>query len=135
MKLGKSKFFTGLIPIGYGSACPLGISRKSLLLLVMLVSVGFNAGAAGLKDPTRPAYYSAGDSSFIQQLKQGYKLSSVIVGDKRKTAVINGQRVKEGERVGNALVRGIEPAGVSLEVQGTRFRIALSENNFKSRQK
>lgn len=106
-----------------------------LIPLLLMTGIGLNAGAADLRDPTKPAYYSAGDNSFIQQLKQGYKLSSVIVGASRRTAVINGERVKEGERVGDALVRGIDQSSVRLEVQGAQFRIALSENNFKSRKK
>ncbi len=110
----------------------LKVSGVVALLLTVALSTVHASGR--LVDPTRPDYYTGADSAFIQQLKKGYKLSSIIVSDQRRTAVVNGSYVKEGEPVGEGVVRKIDRLGVTIEAQGARFTIALSDNNFKKRQ-
>ena len=43
----------------------------------------------------------------------------------RRFAIIDGQRVAEGARIGNAVVERIEPAGVVLAADGRRIRLPL----------
>ncbi len=104
------------------------------ILLLQTCVIDSYANGSGLVDPTRPDYYTGSDSSFIQQLKKRYKLSSIIVSEQRRTAVINGIYVKEGQQIGEGVVRKIDSFNVIIEAQGARFKVALSDNNFKKRQ-
>ena len=109
------------------------LSVTGLVALMLTVALSSVHAAGRLVDPTRPDYYTGADSAYIQQLKKGYKVSSIIVSDQRRTAVVNGTYVKEGEHVGEGVIRRIERLGVTIEAQGARFTVALSNNNFKKR--
>lgn len=43
----------------------------------------------------------------------------------RRFAIVDGQRVGEGDRIGSAVVERIEPAGVILAADGRRIRLPL----------
>lgn len=111
------------------------MNMRKVLALCLLVAgalTSFGAPAIeGLTDPTRPLHYASGGDSYLDELKKKYILNSVIVSDQRRVAVINGKRVKEGDRVRNALVSRIAKSQVTLVIDGTRVDIHLSSNNFK----
>jgi len=74
------------------------------------------AGAQALVDPTRPpdAPLSA-DSAGAAGTRQGPRLQSVLVSDNgRRVAVIDGQTVRVGDRVGGASVASIAGTSVVL---------------------
>ncbi len=80
----------------------------SLAAMLMVVQ-----GAWALNDPTRPSAYKAPSAA-----KERYQLESILVGDVRKVAVINGKALTEGEKVGSAKVVRIEKNKVQLSRRG-----------------
>lgn len=110
------------------------VLNKAATAVISLLLVVQGAVAAELKDPTRPSYYSVGDSAYLQQLQKDYRLHSVLVSDTRRLAVINGKRVREGDQVDQAIVKKISRSGVKLALPGAEFSIGLAGNNFKKLQ-
>lgn len=104
---------------------------KCWLLLVVSLSAMDVVALEGLKDPTRPSHFSSAGNVYLDGLKKQYVLNSILISDQRRVAVINGQRVTEGDRIENAVVRGIQKSQVSLVIDGANIDIHLSKNNFK----
>jgi MSHA biogenesis protein MshK len=77
------------------------------------VSCLFSASTLALEDPTKPPSFGVQQSKNIP-----YLLSSLLVSEDRKVAIINGQTVSEGERVDGATVISISKAVVWLNKKG-----------------
>lgn len=93
-----------------------------------------------LVDPTAPLNYSLPEAqmgtaavSSMQPAVMSYKLSSVLVRSGDRIAVINDQRVREGETVDGARVIDISSSGVTLEVDGVTRVLQLYQGSIKSR--
>lgn len=86
--------------------------------LLLLVACGFAAHLASASeifhDPTRPpsALYVPNDSTFIQV---GPVLQSIRMANGRYTAVINGENVSVGSKIGEARVVKIRETEVVLK--------------------
>lgn len=106
----------------------LALALLALALLVIVKAVP----AAELADPTRPTYVQSDDAAQAENVRKKYRLSSILVGEQRKLAVINGQRVREGDRVGNAKVTRISRSSVTLLIQDAAVSIALSAHDIKN---
>ena len=63
----------------------------------------------------------------------GYKLRQIVVSEDRKSAVINGQVVNEGSRIGSALVTRIGVNKVVLNIQGKKKILYLKPTAAKVR--
>jgi MSHA biogenesis protein MshK len=84
-----------------------------VVLLIALASVGTTANAQALRDPTRPA--SAVDVPAVDgEAPGGPVLQSVLIGPGRRVAVISGQAVHEGGKIGEATVARISESEVVL---------------------
>ena len=91
------------------------LSCLSLLLLLTQM-------ASALSDPTTPLGFEQ------KTLKATYVLQSILIGDKRKIAVINGQRLQEQQEIassGGVKVIAITPYRVELEKNGKRWTLKL----------
>jgi hypothetical protein len=55
----------------------------------------------------------------------GYKVSSILVTPRGKTAIINGHLVRVGHRVEDAEVIDITPHEVLLEIDGQRVTLGM----------
>lgn len=104
----------------------------ALLLLAVLVVLG--AGAAGsaraqgaaLADPTRPpAALLAGPAETPGAAAEVPLLQSVVISDGRRGAIISGQYVALGGRVGDARLARVEPSGVVLRGPGGELSLPL----------
>ena len=83
----------------------------------LLLCVSFAAHAAGLPDPTRPpANFDAGAASAAQP--SGPMLQVVRTLGAQRSAVISGQEVKVGSKVGDAVVARIGEDRVQLRGPG-----------------
>jgi hypothetical protein len=61
-----------------------------------------------------------------------YELNSVLIRSADRVAVINGQRVRAGDRVGTARVAAIESDHVTLNVNGKIERLELYGSSIKT---
>lgn len=86
-----------------------------LLPFAICLSPLSTAGAAEmLRDPTRPpAMLYAPDG--VAEIESGPVLQSVLISSGRRTAVISGQSVKVGDKVGDARVIRIKETEVVLK--------------------
>ena len=105
--------------------------RSYLAFSVMGLLWASSTYASDLVDPTRPSYVVSGTAAHAESVRKKYRLNSVLVGELRRMAVINGQRVREGEWVGEAKVTRINKSGVTLLVQDSAVNIALSAHDIK----
>jgi hypothetical protein len=96
-----------------------------------------------LIDPTRPLVLpsvggendgSEGGFEFglFDEAFTTYELSSVLIRGDVRIAVINGERVRVGERVGSARVTAIESDSVRLNVDGNIQTLELYDNSIKT---
>jgi len=96
----------------------------SLCLLGLLLSASRPASA--LHDPTRPTdpaqYFGRGAGGASSQ---PWTLHSILRASDRRIAIINGQRVQEGERIGSAKVLRIGHSHVLLQTGGRKLTLRL----------
>ena len=102
--------------------------HKFILALVTALSGVLAASAWADKlpaDPTKPAtgFVVATTADEINE----FKLSSLIIGAKQKAAVINGQRVEEGEQIDGAKVLSIQRQQVELLYKGESQVLTLGK--------
>jgi MSHA biogenesis protein MshK len=108
------------------------VARRTVvpLLICGLAALG---NAFGLTDPTRPTdpetYFGAGRSIDSSD----WALQSILFASDRRIAVINGARVKEGDRIGSARVVRIRDSQVLLDTGGRRLTLHLLPQTVKVR--
>lgn len=73
-----------------------------------------------------------GAGGLLSGMFTSYELSSVLIRGDSRIAVINEQRVRVGDSVGNARVTAIEPDKVSLNVDGQIQTLELYGNSIKT---
>ncbi len=102
-----------------------------LFIAFILFSVT-NSFAQGLDnaltDPTRPAAIMAVQNADggSQQTAGVYKVSQIYISQKKQLAIINGQKVKMGDRVDGAEVLAIKSGSVHLLVDGGISEISIT---------
>lgn len=94
------------------------LNLKSLMWLVMLM-VSSLAVAAPRPDPTRPDVAPA--QADAPKADIGLQLNAIVLGQNRRTAVINGTALQVGDRIDTARVLAIEDGRVVLERKGQRL--------------
>jgi len=84
-------------------------------LMLALAALVFSpaALAQGLSDPTRPPTPMSGADTAVEA--GGPQLQSVLISPNRRLAVINGQTVAVGGRVGDATLTQVSETGVVLK--------------------
>lgn len=110
--------------------------------LVFLIISSTTALAQGERhDPMRPPTQAEiaawfGDGSQANE-RSPFRLQSILLAPERRIAIIDGQRLRVGERLDDAEVQSIEPGRVVLERQGERIELTidthLTNNNDGSR--
>ena len=92
------------------------ILRACLFLLASGAGAAHGALAQGLADPTRPPnVVPAAGGGQAEAEAPSTQLQSVLLSPRRKLAVINGQTVALGEKVGDAVVTKITESAVVLK--------------------
>ena len=120
-----------------GSVCKFRAALAALSLAFLLL-VGSFVGAKAVEaktyrlasgeeliDPTLPQGWQA-----YKQAKgpaQQFKLSYILNADQRRQAIVNGQRVSEGDTVSGAKVERIQEGAVVLLVDGERQTLRLNK--------
>lgn len=75
-----------------------------------------------LYDPTKPPGKNVQGNT---QSQRSLRLESVLVGSKRKVAIINGRRYKEGDRIGTGKVVSIQRQGVKIAMPHKTLSLRL----------
>lgn len=106
------------------SQLPVASSQRACLLFVgLFLSVcGF---AEELTDPTRPPVSIAAPIAEAGAVVAATGLQSVIIGKNRRAAIIDGQTVELGGRIGEAKLIEVNPAGVVLRTAQGRQVLML----------
>ena len=106
-------------------------SRNLSLLLILWLGLSGNLYA--LSDPTQPVdpalYFGTGqvhDSG-------GWSLQSILSSPERRIAIINGARVREGDRIGSARVMRIHDSHVLLNTGNRTVTLRLLPQSIKVR--
>lgn len=104
-----------------------------ILLLLTLARASLSAAelAPELIDPTRPPGSKVFSPNKHKTLAQRWILSSTLIANNRRHAVINGQIVGIGQHVERAKVVSIQPNAVWLVLKQKRFRIRMLANKIK----
>jgi hypothetical protein len=99
-------------------------------ILMLGVSGSMNAVAelpARLVDPTRPL----GDLTTWNVLQSGLILTSVMINKKTRVAVINGEQIVQGQKIGGAVVVSIQPGRVILQRGGRSEELKVHRYDVK----
>lgn len=109
------------------------MSSRPLTAIALGLLLAGPACAAGAPlegaDPMRPPGAPAAGTSRAPS----WTLSSTLVGDGRRLAVVNGRLVGVGDRVDGARVIDIDPRRVRLAVDGRAFDVPLQHGRWKQR--
>lgn len=99
-----------------------------LLLCWPAAALPNNSGAPS--DPTHPpdsaeirAFFNSGDEN---PADVAFQLQSVLISNQRRIAIINGQRVSEGDQIGTAEVSRIEAGRVVMQRDDQSFILTIS---------
>ena len=111
---------TSLITTSWPTEVRRGV--RSLLAALLLLPAG--AALAALQDPTRPPDFRPTTTQASPQ--KALSVASILIGEHRRTAVINGQPRREGDRFEGVRVQRIYPDRVEILEQG-RVRVLRLE--------
>lgn len=104
-----------------------GSAFNALLVIGVLTQGAEAAGPGKLKDPTRPLGAAARVDEATPAQDARLALESLLVGPDRRVAVINGQRMHEGDERGGVKVWEIRSDGVVVSIEGgSRMLLSLA---------
>jgi MSHA biogenesis protein MshK len=96
------------------------------MLLAAVLGASAAAAAPELKDPTRP--YRGAPAEVVSSPNMATpRLTSVLLGERRRLAVIDGQLVREGETLRGMTVLEIASDRAIVSIGGSRMTLALDE--------
>jgi hypothetical protein len=88
-----------------------------------------------LRDPTRP--WSARSVAPVGTVTAtgvtGFRVTAIFTSEKRRIAVVNGQRVSEGDRVDGATVVEILADDIRLDFNGKTITARVLPHGFRQR--
>ena len=101
--------------------------RNRLLILTLVATLLPGAWqtvvADSDRDPTRP--YSARSVVSPGSTTMAFRVSAIFVSKKRRLAIVNGQRVSEGDLVNGAVVVEINKDSLRLNLRGKEVTTRL----------
>lgn len=104
----------------------MGMIHRPVISAVLVMSLYFPAMSnAQLEDPMRPPAYQQLPASVTASSENLWALSSILISPDRRVAVINGQTVHVGDRLGESVVTRIEPSSVKLKSKGREITVSL----------
>ncbi len=108
-------------------------SLFSFLFSLSTAQAELSPAQGGLSDPTRPPDYqavSAGTAGAVAAPQ--WALKSILISPSRRSAVLNGRAVKEGEQLeGGVKVLKIQPGSVLLKGAQGEFSVNLLSVSIK----
>ena len=111
-----------------------GYMRTIALRTLLLLAASAGAQAQGFTDPTRPFNAAVGDHP---EAAPSTQLQSVLIAAGRRVAVVNGEVVRLGGRIGDATVVKIEPTAITLrrggEIEILKMYAGIEKNPVRGR--
>ena len=108
--------------------------RVGLTVLLCILMTAQADTVSALRDPTRPSGWRAAEEG--QEIDHGqptaFRLQAIFSHAGKRTAMISGRRVIEGDRIGDARVVRIEASRVTLEIAGESIELAAADTRVKS---
>lgn len=106
-------------------------TRRYLLPLTALLALGAVVQAETLQDPTRPATVK----EVAQSVQPGaLQLEAVMDSGARRIAIVNGKVVREGDRVGAAVIEAIGSDSIRYMRNGRSETARIAKNSLRVRQ-
>jgi len=103
------------------------------LTFILVLWAGLSGDLYALNDPTHPTdpnhYFGTGQAGN----GSGWSLQSILSSPERRIAVINGSRVREGDRIGSARVMRIHDSHVLLNTGSRTVTLRLLPQSIKVR--
>ncbi|MEQ6886066.1 hypothetical protein [Salicola sp. Rm-C-2C1-2] len=91
----------------------------------MVVPLTFGASSdESLPDPTKPPMDATQQKNSVSPARQ-FRLDSILVGDQRRRAVINGTTLAQGGTLANATIVRIGVDRVLIEIGGQQYTLEL----------
>ncbi|MGB5537245.1 MAG: general secretion pathway protein GspB [Thiogranum sp.] len=106
---------------------------RKLIGALLLLGPGLAGSVHALKDPTQPTDPGSYFGSAESRAGNSWSLQSILSSPQRRIAVINGTRVKEGDRIGSARVVRIHDSHVLLNTSGRTLTLHLFPESIKVR--
>lgn len=103
----------------------LGLATVLALALALALAAG-SVLAASVPDPTRPAILRQAEAAPGAEPRAGLLLQSTLVSPRQRSAIINGQRYRIGDRIGAARIEAIGPGWVRLATPTGPSELRLS---------
>ncbi len=113
---------------------PRRYSILTLAVVLLVVPILANAQET-LRDPTRP--WSARSVAPVGTVTAtgvtGFRVTAIFTSEKRRIAIVNGQRVSEGDRVDGATVVEILTDDLRLDFNGKTITARVLPHGFRQR--
>ncbi len=112
-------------------------NRYSLLtvLVALLFAPLLASGQELLRDPTRPSsakpVAATATGTGTATAVTGFRVTAIFTSEKRRIAVVNGQRVGEGDLVDGATVVEILADALRLNFEGKAITTRVLPNGFR----
>lgn len=106
-------------------------TRRTSLSLTALLALGAVVHAETLQDPTRPATVKAVAQSVEPAALQ---IEAIMGSGERRIAIVNGKVVREGDRVGAALIEAIGSDSIRYTRNGRSETARIVKNSLRVRQ-
>lgn len=102
--------------------------RSSILALLGAVPLAV-AASLPVPDPTRPAVPLPAPEATPATAAPALVLQSTLIAGEQSSVIINGQRLRRGDRLGDARVAAIGPGWVRLESAAGSIELRLSHSS------
>jgi MSHA biogenesis protein MshK len=99
---------------------------NNIIFLAIFFAIGAQAQEP-VTDPTKPLGFSGSGTSTINA-QDSIQLTSILIAEDRKVAIINGQTMRENQTLKGigATVKKIDADAVTLQQNGKVWRVALN---------
>jgi MSHA biogenesis protein MshK len=106
-------------------------TRRTSLSLTALLALGAVVHAETLQDPTRPATVKA----VSQTVEPGaLQIEAILGSGGRHIAIVNGKVVREGDRIGTAIIQAIDSDSVRYTRNGRSETARILKTRLRVRQ-